>query len=523
MASDDRQLYAIRRDISGGMNNRQIGSDIKDTQVTVLYNIDISVPGEAKKRPGTTLVEDLGDDAGRGIYGFMPINGTDRLIVQHGAKLEEWPGTFTLDERKFNERKTDFTPGADVTMLKVIENGEDTLLVKVEGNNWFSFTQANLDGTGSGTDLGSDTGSSTDDPYDTSVAHYFRQRLWLLKDNLLSWSDVAPQSYTGSFNTANAYKVDVGEERALISIRDTGIISFGSDAIYGVNPADATMANAATDKVEKLLDIGCVAGKTVCQVGDDVLFMAPDGVRGLFRSQQDKLQLGASYPLSFVLKEQYEDISWAYINKACAVFFDNKYFIALPTSSSTYNNQVWVYYPATQAWMVITGWKVGAWTKIVLNGQEKLYYVDANDGSVYRAWYGYDDNGTAINYQEEGRSEHFDKRLVKKCGGELRIRALATGDYDLGIYIDIDGNGYLLLGTMNLDGNAPNLDIALPFFLGAENIKQKVFHLDSYGPFTEIKYKIVHNALNGSDDIKIYERTFITYPEEYQPENVSQS
>jgi hypothetical protein len=142
---------------------------------------------------------------------------------------------------------------------------------------------------------------------------------------------------------------------------------------------------------------------------------------------------------------------------------------------------------------------------------------------VNRAWFGSFDNAIAIDYDEEGRKENFNKPLIIKCGGEFKIKALATGNYDLYIYVKLDDGDFQFLGTMNLSGNAPYLPITLPFNLGGSNIITKVFHLDPFGGFNTIQYKIQHNALNGSDDIKIYERTFVTFTEEYQPEYAIQS
>lgn len=509
MAKDDSPLYKITKDISGGINNRQHGSIIGDNQVTVLKNVELSVLGESSKRRGITELVDMGDgDKGTALHGFMPVGGTDLLIATHGQKLE----TIT-SAGSATERKTNFTASNDTTILSAAESGEnDVVLVYVSGNNWFRMNQSFTF-----QDLGNTAGTGSDSPPASGVALWFRQRLWILKSNLLYYSAPFPADFSTAFDTVNdAYKVDIGTEKALISIRDQGIVVMGQEATYGVNPSTTP---DATDKVEKLLDIGCAEGKTAVQVGDDVLFLANDGVRGLFRSQQDKLQTGSSFPLSYPLKTQFEDINWAQISKARATFFDNKYLLALPTGSSTENNVVWVYYPSTNAWVIIEGWAVSDWAKIKFSGgEEKLYIIKNDDDVVLRAFSGYSDDGTAIQYLEEGRKEDFEKPLVTKCGGELRIKALAVGDYELSVYAEIDDGGYNLLGTASLANSAPILPVSLPFVLGAETIVEKVFHLDSLGPFKQIRIKIEHNDTNGSDDIKVYERTVVTYADEYQSE-----
>ena len=361
-----------------------------------------------------------------------------------------------------------------------------------------------------------DLTDDNDDPPKSLANLFFRGRWWVLKDNKLYWSDAYPSNYAGSFDrTTNAYKIPVGEEKALLGLRDTGIICLGKDEIWGINPS---VTPAATDKAEKLLDMGCVEGDTAQQVGDDILFLAKDGVRGLFRTIQDKLQLGSSYPLSYSLKNEFENINWAQVSKACAIYFDNKYFISLPTGTSTYNNEVWVYYPALNAWVIITGWNVAKFAKVTFSGEERLYAIDSVDGKVYRAWYGYDDNGVAINYQEEGRQEDLGYPLHYKSGGEVEVICEVSGNYNVSVYVNFDNTGYTLLGTINLAGNLVTFPTTFPVNFPEAGVVSGKFHLDSHGRWKNVKVKIQHNALNGNDDIVILQHSITGFLEEYENE-----
>jgi hypothetical protein len=253
-------------------------------------------------------------------------------------------------------------------------------------------------------------------------------------------------------------------------------------------------------------------------VGDDVYWLAQDGVRAVKRTIQDKLQLGAEFPVSYFLKDEYDDINWAYAYKACAVYFDNKYLLALPTGSSTYNNKVWIYYPALNAWSIITGWNVGCWAKFEVSGEERLYYGDANNGQMYRAFVNYTDNGTAVSYSEEGRKEDFGQPLLEKCGGELEIETNMAGNYNLTISASVDGAAYITLGTLNLlNTTAPVLPVALPFTLAGEKALKQKYHLDALGAFRTIQIKI-ENAEANTDVIKIYGINMVTFLEEYKNE-----
>lgn len=505
MPSDDKEIFIIRRDISGGQNNRVHGSNLADNEASSLINVDLSVLGQRSKRPGLTLIEDLGNNVGLGLFGFEPDGGQNLLAAVEGSNLKTWPASGS-----FTTRKSNFTSGLLSTILKIGESGLGDVFVVGNGtDNWFRFDPADLSNP-------QDLGNGSTSPPLSTVALYYRNRWWILDANNLYWSDAFDDDYSGAFDrTTNYYRVPVGTERALLGVRDEGIIVIGQDAIWGVNPSGTP---AATDLPIKLLDIGCMAGKTAAQVGDDVFFLASDGIRSLQRTQQDKLQVGASYPLSYRLKEEFENINWNQISKACSIYFENKYFFSVAVDGSSFNNEVWVYFPASQGWVVISGWNVGAWSTLIVNGERRLYAMDSNDSSVYRAWSGFSDNGTAITYTEEGRKEDFQQPLVKKVGGVLKVRALSSGDYDLDVYASVDDQDYQLLGSINLAGNAPTLPVSLPFSLADTNVIEQSFHLDSLGEWYQIRVKIVHSALNGSDEIIVYETNITTYPTNYQSE-----
>jgi hypothetical protein len=509
--SDDQELEVSRRDLSGGINTRQAPRQISDNQVENISNYDISIPGEIRKDKGLTLIEDLGDDGGTGCFGFEPSGGTNVLVVTHGTKLETWPATGT-----FTERKTNFTTGLNTTIVKAEEDGEgDVFLVGNGVDNWYRFEP---DDYSTPQDLGSTTGTGSDSPPKSTVGLYYRNRFWVVKNNLAYFSDPYPSSYATAFDTAsNAFRMTLGPERAAIGLRDLGIVFIGRDQIWGLNPS--VIPDPTTDKPEKILEIGCVAGKTAVQVADDIMFLARDGVRGLFRTQQDKVQTGRSYPISYILKTEYESINWAYIQNSCAIYYDNKYLLALPVNSSTTNNQVWIYYPANNSWRVRDDWNVAGWGTMTVGGEQRLYYIDSTDGKVYRAFYGDNDNGTAITSSITGKEEDLGYPSRYKVGGELEVEAFSTSEAaTLTVTASIDGGAYQAIGTLTLtSGTAPTLPISLPFNLADNNVISGKFHLDSLGRWKTIQVKI-EDSNDTSDDVIIYSYTIRTFLEEYENE-----
>jgi hypothetical protein len=203
-------------------------------------------------------------------------------------------------------------------------------------------------------------------------------------------------------------------------------------------------------------------------------------------------------------------------------YYDNKIFISVPTGAATFDT--WVYYTALKSFVIFQGWSPRSWETYKVSGKEYLYYSKHGNGVAYQAFTGYTDegttttNGTAINYQEEGRKEDLSQPLIKKVGGIIKIKAQSSGNYNLNVYASIDDQAYVSLGTMNLMGNSPSLPIDLPFTLASANIVTEEFHLENLGEFDQIRLKIQHNEVNGSDAITIFERQYISYPSTYQDE-----
>ena len=498
------KLTITRKNIASGINNRQHASIIKEDQVENLINADIIIPGLAVKRAGTNLIEDLSDE-GQGGFGWEPVAGTNEIIFNHGASLSG-----STDASSFTEHKDDFTADLPTYYLKVTtSDGSSRLIVQNLTDNPFEMDTDHVF-----TEL-----SDADGPVKTSANAFYRNRWWTLKDEQLAFSDAAPASYQGAFGNLD-YTIPVGDEVAIIPVRNEGLFIVGSLGVYGLNPATVP---AVTDKPQLILDIPVphtgTAGptKTFRMVGDDIFGLFSDGIRAIKRTVEDTLQIGTSFPLSYLLKDEFESINWDKINLATAEWFDNKYILALPVDGSEYNNEVWVYYPATEGWTVWKGWNVADWSRVTINGQEKLFYIDAVNGAAYEALTGDNDednsgDAVAISYTEEGRKEDLGDLLRRKNTGEVTIRAEATGG-TLTVKSQYDDGGYQTLGTMSLTGNL--LDFTswtLPFTFKSPNVVYKKFHLDDAGSWYQIQLKLEHSTV---DDLKILERTIRAYQDQY--------
>ena len=525
--NDDKPLYVVRNNLHAGENTRMHGTEIGDNQAVGLTNVSLDLVGKISKRPGSNLIgNDVSNNSFVVLHNYEIQGASDQLLGVEGTNLRKWTGSGDWSAAI----KSDLASSTDVGIISGKESGvspDDVVLVCDDTNNVHC-----IESDGTEKDL-ADTNTS---PPITTVMCWYGNRFWGLSNDLLYWSDAYPvfdvgaASYGGYDRTTNWFRIPVGEERGLAPTRDTGIIVLGDKAIWGIAPS---VTPAATDKPEPLItDVGCVSKKGWCMVGDDIWFYAQDGLRSLKRTVQDKLQVGVTFPLDHLVKDLFDEIDWNYIDRLSMEYFENKVFISVPTSSSEF--KVWVAYPSLQtqipgmgtfpAIAPIDGWSPMCFAKYKVSGDERLYYGKYGDGTSYRAWNGYTDegttttDGTAITMTVQTRKEDLGQPLVDKVGGELEVRALKSGSYTISVYASFDEGGYNLLGTVDLSTTTVTFPATFPVSFAEGDVVRTKFHLDSYGAWRTIQLKFVHNTTNSTDEISMLGYSVVAYPEEYETE-----
>lgn len=507
IANDDRPLFIVKRDLTGGQNTRQHEQVIGDNQAILLQNILLETAGSRQLRSGQTRIDSsypASSSSGYGLFGFDPDGGTFEILAIQDTNLSGW-----ILSGSFTDYKTDFTAGLQTTIIKAGQSGQnDIALISNGSDNVFAMYQDHTM---------HDLGDTNTSPPKTLAIAYYGNRVWALKNNLASFSDAFPADYSLAFDrTTDAFRAPVGEARAIVPTRDQGLILLGADQIWQLSPS--AVPDPTTDFPQKVLDIGCVAGNTAMQVNDDIMFLAADGVRGLFRTQLDKLQTGKSFPVSYALQDEYNRINWNHIDKACSIYYQNKYIISLPVDGSSYPNMCWVYYPAYDAWVVYDGWNIARFAKIRESGDEKLFGIDSVSGKVYRLFSGTTDDGNAIVFDEQSKAEDFGKPLVYKFGCEYKIK-VEGGNGTLVIYASPDGSDWIQLGTLDTGLASVTFPVTFPVLFGDSVETSGVFHLDDSGiiKFKRCKFRIYCNDLNSI--INIIESSVMAIEEPYLSED----
>ena len=127
-------------------------------------------------------------------------------------------------------------------------------------------------------------------PTDPSLVTIFGERLIVAGQSSnpqqVAYSTrLTPENFTG----ASAGTVDVGDQIVGIKSFRNKLIVFCKNSIYQLSNLDSTEVLSSVTK-----NIGCVSGKTIQEIGGDLIFLAPDGLRTIAGTARiDDIELGS--------------------------------------------------------------------------------------------------------------------------------------------------------------------------------------------------------------------------------------
>ena len=131
------------------------------------------------------------------------------------------------------------------------------------------------------------------------------------------------------------------------------LLAFKRTATYVIN-ADPTqtVANWEIQNIDK--SVGCIAPRSLAQVGADVYWLALDGVRSLRRTLAGTEQ-EISEPLSKPIDSIIQDINRSHVHKSAGFYYLNRYILSVPLGISENPNVSIVFNTDFKTWS-------GKWT-----------------------------------------------------------------------------------------------------------------------------------------------------------------
>jgi hypothetical protein len=159
--------------------------------------------------------------------------------------------------------------------------------------------------------------------------------------------------------------------------------------------------------------VGCFARDTIQQIGNNMIFLSDNGVYGLDFVDLYNLR-GQDVPLSASIEGTIKRINKTYASKAKSVYFDNRYYLAVPLDNSTTNNALLIYNFINKQWESIDSiddpdWEYSELTVAGQGDKRGVYAINRNGGV----------------HQYESRSDDRDRYIVQ-VGGTITDNQLAS-------------------------------------------------------------------------------------------------
>jgi len=332
--------------------------------------IDVAGFGDTKIDGSRFVAEVNGND----VVVYVPqnptltISGDETLALAHGFE-------FYLDSKKTDSHTTD---GDSLTSTPVFSR-------KVSEGLGFSHMPAPEYGVYHQKRLAVPYRYNVSDAADTYTDRKIFDEI-LLSDILDT--DTYDQVY-GQFRF-NAGKSDFNV--GMLSFSDDKLVVFNRNSIHiviGNTDLSLFQSQLLTDEV------GLTARNSVVQVGNQIIFLSDNGVYGLSFVDLYNLR-GNEVPLSESIQKTINTINKAHVDKASAVYFDNKYYLAVPTGGSTFNNTLLIYNFLNKSWESIDNvnnvdtdgntFSSFEFTKLLVagKGSDRGVYVTNTDGGIHK-------------------------------------------------------------------------------------------------------------------------------------------
>jgi hypothetical protein len=405
--------------------------------------------------------------------------------------------------------------GATPTLITTVAGGAVTGVTVVDGGSGYSTAPTvTIIGNGSGAVA---TATVSPPPLNLRLLINTGNRLFAVGSagnrNTLYASDILDASVWDSANSIVVNADDGDEITAIVPYYQNRIMVFKKRRIFQVTiPPDMT---SAADWIVELIsnNTGCVAEATAVQVNSDIFFLSDDGIRSLVRSAADDFT-SIGLPLSEVIKDVIQEINVAKIGIATAHFYDNRYFMAVPTGANDFNDTIIVY-------NTILGAFEGTWTPNVMQfaltnfeaqglrlmmklttGQITRYsgyktpaqatIADYQDFGVYTTT---TSTGTGtFNYESYVRTKDFNfgDPFASKYGSyfEVIFDDSFSTDANISIQRDTDTGDIGVQPNLNISSSVLTLPFTLPAILPTSVKKRIASDLRSYQKWRLLNIKI---------------------------------
>lgn len=357
-----------------------------------------------------------------------------------------------------------------------------------------------------------DEGNTNTDPPKTTFGEYASNNRLFLSGSLtvgerdIVWfsNSLAPQTFVRDTNYFKVSEGRGGKVTWLKMFKEFELIIYKDTNIYVLNMDGAT---PLTDWELRPLSIaiGCPAGRTVCDIGNDHIFLANDGVRLLSRTTYDKLRVGI---ISEPIQDIIDDINQDAISASVGFFENGLYILGVPVGTSTTPNRFMI-------WDSIAAIRNGdpnsAWTTVPADtwnfscmasfgfGDNILTIVGGEARALslsYKILSGNHDNGDTVDQTIISREHDFGESFSKKIFDPLQCIAETGSDAYYNYYLDPDREGFTSIDTTSALSSGLTTPFTTPGTTGGSDQNIKNMRTKFIGRANTARIKITNTTYN---------------------------
>ena len=195
----------------------------------------------------------------------------------------------------------------------------------------------------------------------TDFGVFFRNRLIIPQPTDSNYTVLMSELLdTDNYYAAESqFRINKGSADKLVGFfpyQEDQLIVFMRNSIHMINNIATT---SAANTYEITRQHGCVARKSIAQSGPQTFFLSDNGVIVLSPGQDPAKGLGVAIskvsgetiPMTRPIQDKFDEVNFAAADTACGIVYDNKYYLAVPTGSSTVPNAVFVFDLLSNSWI----------------------------------------------------------------------------------------------------------------------------------------------------------------------------
>lgn len=203
-----------------------------------------------------------------------------------------------------------------------------------------------------------------------------------IRDEIIA-SDILDQNTYDQIQ--NQYKINSGGSDFVVALQpfaEDNMIVFSRNSIHLITGVGADLVNSSVQELTR--EVGCIARKSIAQVGNQVMFLSDNGVYSVDFQYLYNLK-GASVPLSAEIDPIMKRINTQYASNSVGIYHDNKYYLAIPIDNSIVNNALVIYSFINSGWESLDviddqDWNVMSLIRAGAGGFNRLFALNKNGG-----------------------------------------------------------------------------------------------------------------------------------------------